>query len=232
MKRTFFLLAAVLALVLAACGSEQTDATASPTDVATPDATAAATPEPTETDADATGSPGATDAPTGSPSFELPNSAPELLALLPDEVGGQTPPEGFGEVSQTGEEFMEEGDDQGNEEFVAFLQRLGAQPSDVSVAMRFYADEDFESMTSIFAFRVAGADSGELLEEMENAFAEEMDGDVSWEEQSIGGKTVRAPSQPLEEETEASYLYVRNDIVFVVSASDDSLAEDALRQLP
>lgn len=231
MKRTFLLPAAVLTLVLAACGSGQTDTTASPTEVATPGATAAATPEPTETDAGATGSPDATEAAVASPSFEVPNSAPELLALLPDEVGGQSPFPEFGELSQTGDEFMDEGDTEGNEEFVAFLQRIGAQPSDVSVAMRLYGDmEDFESMTSIFAFRVAGADSGELLDEMQSAFEQEMD-DVSWEERSVAGKSVRVPNQPLDE-GQSMYLYVRNDIVFAITASDESLAEDALRQLP
>ncbi|HET7410711.1 MAG TPA: hypothetical protein VFJ13_10985 [Paracoccaceae bacterium] len=212
-------LAAVLTIIVAACSSSASSSpTVAPTVSTAP--TLGATPS-----AAATGSESAI------PSIDLPNSAPELLALLPDKVGDVASfPQA--QVSMNGKDFIAQGGDQGNQEFVDFLQRLGASADDVTVASKTYADLANASgeATAIFAFRVAGADSSKLLAEMQTAIASGED-NVTWQAATLGGKSVQvaATSQMAGGQT---YVYVRSEIVFAVITSDDALAEDALSQLP
>lgn len=229
MKRLSILLVALLALAVAACSSDQASLSSSA-------ATTAATPSPSPSQAEPSEPAATASADAGGdlgalPSFELPNSAPELLAILPEQVGGASVVPGFGELSQTGDEFMADGDAGGNEEFIAFLGRMGAQASDVSVAMRLYGDmENPEAITSIFAFRVEGANSDQLLDEMQTAFEEGEEG-LSWESRTIDGKSVQAAILPAPEGG-SLFVYVREDIVFAITATEEPLVEDALGQLP
>lgn len=164
------------------------------------------------------------------PSFELPNSAPELLALLPDKIGEIASFPGA-ELSMNGKDFVEQGGDQGNQEFVDFLDRLDASTDDVSVASKTYADASNPTDASaIFAFRVAGADSGKLLTEMQTAMGQDQD-NVTWSSANVGGKSVQV-AETDQTAGGKTYLYVVNDIVFAVIASDDKIAADALSQLP
>lgn len=216
-------LAGVLALMVAACSG---GSASSPSASATPIASASASTAPS---AAATESAAASESEVALPSIELPNTAPELLALLPEKVGGIA---SFprAETSETGDKFLESGDD--NQEFADFLQRLGKSADDVSVASKTYADiaNPSSEATAIFAFRVAGADSSKLLAEMQTAIASGED-NVTWQAATLGGKSVQvaATSQMAGGQT---YVYVRSDIVFAVITSDDALAEDALSQLP
>ena len=214
-------LAGVLALMVAACSGGP----ASPSASATPIPSASESIAPS---AAATESAAASESEVALPSIDLPNTAPELLALLPEKVGDIASfPQA--EMSQTGKEFIQSGDD--NQEFVDFLNELGASPDDVSVATRVYADlKNPSDASAIFAFRVAGADSSKLLTEMQSAIASDED-NVTWQAANVGGKSVQvaATSQVADGKT---YIYVRGDIVFAVITSDDALAEDALSQLP
>jgi hypothetical protein len=214
----------LLAMIVAACSGGPA---ASPSASATPLASASESNAPS---AAATESAAASESEIALPSFDLPNSAPELLALLPDSVGG-TAAFPQGELSMNGQDFIAQDGDSGNQEFVDFLQRLNASPDDVSVASKTYADVSSPTdATAIFAFRVAGADSSQLLSEMQTAMAEGED-NVDWQAANVGGKSVQvaSTSQIAEGKT---YLYVVNDIVFAVVASDDKLAGDALSHLP
>ncbi len=179
--------------------------------------------------------PSAAATPSGSevaiPSFELPNSAPELLALLPDKIG-DIPSFPGAELSMNGKDFVEQGGDQGNQEFVDFLDRLGASTDDVSVASKTYVADATNptDASAIFAFRVEGAESGQLLSEMQTAMASD-DDTVTWSADTVGGKSVQV-AETSQTAGAKTYLYVVNDIVFAVIASDDQIAGDALGQLP
>jgi hypothetical protein len=212
-------LAAVLTIIVAACSSSASSSpTVAPTVSTAP--TLGATPS-----AAATGSESAI------PSIDLPNSAPELLALLPDKVGDVASfPQA--QVSMNGKDFIAQGGDQGNQEFVDFLQRLGASADDVTVASKTYADLANASgeATAIFAFRVAGADSGQLLCEMQTAVGQAQQ-NVDWQSGNVGGKSVQVASTD-QVANGKTYLYVKGDIVFAVIASDEALAADALSHLP
>lgn len=214
-------LAGVLALMVAACSSGPSS---SPSASATPPQSTAPTTAATESAA-------ATESEVAVPSIDLPNSAPELLALLPDKVGDVASlPQA--ELSMNGKDFLETDGDSGNQEFVDFLNRLNASPDDVSVASKTYADiaGGSEAGAAIFASRVAGADSNQLLSEMQTAMAEDEDS-VDWQADNVGGKSVQVASTDQMADGK-TYLYVVNDIVFAVVASDEQLAADALSHLP
>jgi hypothetical protein len=217
MPRFSLIAAVILAVILAACA--QTAApTEEPTEEPTPTETASPTPEPTE---EAEGTEGAI------PSFDLPSSDAELEALLPSMLGDieiQT-------FSMRGNEFMTSGED--NQEFIDFLERMGAEPDDVSVAFGFgFNPEDPSGAgAAIFAFRVVGASTDELLGEME-ASLEEEETASNWSEQSIAGKNVLV-GESLDENAPGSvYLYGVNDIVFFITTTDAEAAEEALSELP
>lgn len=212
-------LAGVLTIIVAACSSSPSSSpTGAPTVSTAP--TVAATPS-----ASASGTEVAV------PSIDLPNSAPELLALLPDKVGGVSSLQPV-ELSMNGKDFIEQSGDQGNQEFVDFLKRLNASADDVSVASKTYADASNPSAdaTAIFAFRVAGADSGQLLTEMQTAMGQDQE-NVDWQPGNVGGKSVQVASTD-QVANGKTYLYVKDDIVFAVVTADETLAADALSHLP
>src|SRR5918992_5229899 len=144
MPRFSLIAAVILAVLLAACAE-----TAAPTEEAEPTQTEETTPTPTEEPTpEATEEVEATEG--AIPSFELPSSDAELEALLPGTIGNieiQT-------FSMRGNEFMTSGED--NQEFIDFLERMGAQPEDVSVAggFGFDAEDPTGGGAAIFAFRV------------------------------------------------------------------------------
>jgi hypothetical protein len=206
-----FLLAVLLLALVGACTTA-----ASPSAEATE--TAEATAEPTEEEA----SPVVGE----TPGFDLPSSAPELEEVLPDQVGDLT----MQKFSMRGAEFMTSGDEQGNEEFVAFLDRLGAQPDDVSVAFAFGFSEDGSSSASVFAFRVAGVPEDQLTEELQASLEEE--GSASgFTSANVAGKDVLV-GETGEEMAPTAYLYGVGDIVFFVATPDQATAEEVLENLP
>lgn len=159
------------------------------------------------------------------PSLELPDSAPELAALLPDEIGGTETLK----LSMSGEELMAAGGEQGVEpEFQEFLDQVGGDPSSISVAFSFAMSAD---AAGVFAFRVEGADADALLSAFQAAQEAETGDVIDWQPAEVAGKSVLVAEDP---ETPGSqiYLYVAQDIIFVVTAADESLAEEILGGLP
>jgi len=223
LKRITFLLLTLLALVLAACsgnsGGSSTSASASPSVSASAAATRPAqsdeaSEQPTESSSNG----------TALPSMDLPNSAPELAALLPDEIGGQE----VQKISMGGAELMAEGSG-ADPEFVSFLERVGAQPDDVSVAFVFTLSAEGDT-AGIAAFRVAGASSDELEREFRASLDSEGE-TIDWQEQSVGGKDVlTAPDTNNEDATQ--YLYTVGDIVFIVTSTSEETAAELLEPLP
>jgi hypothetical protein len=160
----------------------------------------------------------------GLPSFELPQSAPELAALLPDEIGGAP---AF-KLSMSGEELLAAGGDSGiDPATVAFLERLDAQPEDISFAIA--ASTGGESTTGVFAFRVEGADPNQLEQEFQAAMAEEEA--IDWAPASVGGKDVLTAADS-DNPGNAFYVYTREDVIFIVNAPSQEEAAEILTELP
>lgn len=211
MKRTTLMLLMLVALFVAACTSDQAGSSA--TEAA---ATQEATPEPD----------GGSESAAALPSLDLPGSAPELEALLPDEIDGAETVK----FSMGGAELMADQEGSGvDPEFIAFLERLDAQPDDISVAFAFSFTEAGGS-SGIGAFRVEGASSDEL--EREFMATMETDGTVvDWQSASIAGKDVQTAADP-DTEGNTVYIYTAGDIVFFVTTPDEGTAAELLEPLP
>lgn len=215
MKRATILPLMLVALFVAACTANQAGSSAG-------DAPATqeseATPGP-----DSDGSSGSAGA---LPSFDLPGSAPELEAILPDEIDGAETVK----FSMDGPELMADQEGSGvDPEFIAFLERLDAQPEDISIAFAFSFTEAGGS-SGIGAFRVEGAGSDEL--EREFMATMETDGAVvDWQSASVGGKDVQTAADP-DTEGNMVYIYTAGDIVFFVTTPDEDVAAELLEPLP
>jgi hypothetical protein len=203
-KRTTFLLPAALALVLAACGSDQTDATPTPTEEPTP--TVAPTEEPTPTPSEAAESPDATDDGSG--------SMGELADLLPDEVNG-----------------LDRTDMTGMEQFI--LPALEAQNIDAEDADFAFATWG-EGELFVSAMRMPGITETqlELLGRLMGSAQGDVGADVETETVTIGGKDVLRVT-PTDGQSEGQvYIYIVDDAFFTVVAQAEGLAEELLSQLP
>lgn len=215
MKRTTLVLLMLLALFVAACTSDQAGSSASESAAAQESEEAA----PAESDA-------GSESAIAFPSMDLPGSAPELEAILPDEIGGAE----VVKFSMGGTELMADVEGSGvDPELIAFLERLDAQPEDISMAFAFSVSPTGDSAV-IGAFRVAGASTDDL----EREFLATMQSDagaVAWESASVGGKDVQTSADP---DTEGSslYVYTAGDIVFFVTAADEATAAELLGPLP
>ena len=206
MKRITILLAMLL-LVAAGCASESgSSAEAS-------EAAATETPEPTPTEEpseDAGESVGAI------PSFDL-NGDPELAGRFPDTVGGQP----ITVQSFRGDTFMAAGGT--DPSFTAFLDSVGAELDDVSVA--FGGAMSGESVLSVAAFRVLGADEDQL--ETEFLAASQAEGDIEGLDQtSVGGKDVWSAADATGAMPGMSmYIYVKDDTVYFLTGTEEQAAE-------
>jgi hypothetical protein len=223
MHRLILALVAILALALAACSSPGTSASSSAS-AAPSSASDEASPSEAASESE---SAEASASEIAIPSIELPSSAPELEAVLPDEVGGVQ----LQKLSMQGAEFMQGG--QADEEFLDFLDRLGAEPDDVSVALAFGFDVNAPESggVSLFAFRVAGADTDKLTDELKTSLESEGDA-ADWSESNVGGKDVLVGESTDEDSPGQVYLYGVGDIVFFIGTTSQDDAVEVLSQLP
>lgn len=209
MTRVTSLLLLLLLVVAAGCASS------SGSGGATEEPTPEPTPEPTLTEP----SSGAF------PSFG--DGAGDLASLLPTVVGGLTL-----EYSHTeGQEIF--GSEETSAEAQAFLENVGAEPDDISMAFGLAfeaAPSDPAGMTgvSILALRVEGKDEGTLRDAYIQAIEAEGSTPVG-EEMTVGGKSVTAIGF---EGGTSGYLYVHDDVVYLVSGEPIELAGEALEALP
>jgi hypothetical protein len=206
MRRSGFVALLAIIAILAACSDQS--ASVSPEASVTAEPTATATASPTQ------------EATEGAlPSLE--EGAGDLADVLPAEVGGIS----IQYQSSSGAAVL--GSEGMTPEAQAVFDRLGAEPSDLSSAFGFGVDQSAGSVISIVAFRVAGADEGQLREEF-RATIEQEGNTVT--EQTLGGKDVFAFGT---EGTDApGYVYVSGDTVFIVAGQPVTLAEEALTDLP
>jgi hypothetical protein len=201
-----FVLLALLVLVAAGCASGT-----APSEE--PTATQEPTSEPTPTESEE---------PSAEPAESLGAGAGELDDILPDEVAGLE----IEYQHASGEGVI--GAEGVTPEAQAFFDRIGAEASDLSSAFGFAFDQESGNVISIVAFRVAGADEDQLRTEFLATMTAE--GDAVGEEQTVAGKTVQAFGG--DAEGGEGYIYVNDDVVFVVGGQPTSIAEEALAALP
>jgi len=207
------LLLTLVVLLLAACSSEGEGASATQTASADTGASdepdSEATPEPdTGTDTEPTLQPGAGD----------------LAGILPTEIGGIT----IEYESSSGQDVM--GSEGMTPEAQEFFDRVGADADDLSSAFGFGFDQEAGSGISIIAFRIAGADEGRLRDEFRRTLEE--DDTQTLSDENVAGKDVIALGGDEGTAEATGYVYVKNDIVFIIGGSPISLAEEALAELP
>jgi hypothetical protein len=201
-RTTPILLAAVLALLLAACGADQT--ATSPTPSPTVEPTPEATPTPTATEA------AETDDGSGS------GTTGALADALPDSVGGLDREE----IPGMGESM---------EDLIASqLQQQGLDAEEVDFAMAMYGQGEL----LVTGFSVPGMPQGqlELLAQMMSGMQGEGGENLETETATVGGKEVIRMS--VAGETQSVFMYIAGDAVFTVVAESEDLAAELLSQLP
>jgi hypothetical protein len=206
-KRISILLVVLTVLFVTACASEEGASDA----ISEPPRTVEPTPEPTEEPE-----------PSGS-SFALPSLGfdgdPELASRFPDTVGGIA----LEVQSISGDAFASLGGS--DPTFQTFLDSIGAELSDVSVAFGGAADpSDLTSVLSVGAFRVLGAAEDDL--EREFVAASEQAGDVTGlEPASIAGKDVLTATDPTGETDLRVFIYTKDDTLYFLTGTEDQAAE-------
>jgi len=150
--------------------------------------------------------------------------AGDLDSILPDEIGGIVLEYQFAE----GQGVL--GSEGATPEVQDFLDRVGANMDDVSSAIGIGFDQATSGIISIFAIRVAGAEEGSLRDEFRQVMEE--DADNVFTEANVGGKDVLAFASGTVGEAADGYMYVHDDIVFLVGGSSPELSEEALSLLP
>lgn len=208
MKRPIVLLAAVLALVLAACGSDQPQA--SPTPMPTPAITPTEEPTPEPTESEPAETPEDTDDGTGS------GSIGELAEVLPDEVGGlqrQPMPAGMDDMIKS------------------MIAGQGVDAENIDFAYGLWGEGEL----LVTAFRIPGMPEAQmefLAQAMSGMGGGTAGGDVDTEQANVGGKDVARMTITGEGQTGTVYLYQAGDAFFSIVTEDEGLAEELLSQLP
>jgi hypothetical protein len=167
-------------------------------------------------------SPGAS-GPLGSiPSFV---GNPELEATLPEEAGDIV---FFQSVSMSGPDFLAGGDELGN--FEDFIDTLGADVEDVSVAVALGANHDVTDTATILAFQVDGAQAADLVDAFKSG-AEQGGDALVWNARTVGGKRVEV-AEPNDDFPTPIGLYAIGEVLYFVSSTDPDAFEAILEQLP
>ena len=161
--------------------------------------------------------------------------APDLEATLPREAGGIM----FQTFSMSGPDFVgAEIDDQ----FVTFLNSLGADIDQVSVAVALGGNAAGDQTASIFAFQVAGAQAADLTDQFKASAegcppggtassAESCGAPLVWTPGTIGGKSVEV-AEPNADFPTPIALYATGDTLYFVSTTDPAAFEAILSALP
>lgn len=149
--------------------------------------------------------------------------AADLEATLPAEAAGIT----LQAFSMSGPDFVA---GEVDERFVTFIESLGADIEDVSVAIAFGANADGTQTASILAFQVAGATAPDLIDEFK-ATADEGADPLEWHAETIGGKSVELSDTNPDFPTPVT-LYAIGDVLYFVSSTDPNATEEILAFLP
>jgi hypothetical protein len=217
-------LAGLLTIVVAACSSQ---ASTTPSTSTTPIASEppASSPPATPSAAESQSAGASASASAGIPGIGDLHAAPDLEATLPDQLGGQP----MQKLSFAGDAFSQMGST-GDQEFKDFLERLNAQPQDISVAVA--GGEIGTNSVSVAAFRVKGANADTLETEFRNSMDQDASQKLTWTDETIGGKSVVTTTDPADTEQGKVYVYAKGDTIFFVTSPDPSVATEAITKLP
>ncbi len=226
--------AALLALVVAACGSSASPApSGSPAAATAPAASDPAAASPSNGGSSASPAPAVSVAPSGSaaPSGSTaPASTPTpeqqaLMALLPAQVGTvkMSP-------KNVDAEALINADPEANKGLVEFLTKIGLQPRDLLIAFDAPVTPT-QVPFSIGAYRFTGAAPATLKDEFIKANLANEPGSTT-KEQTVGGRQVTALLAPSGQQGPPIYLLFKGDTVFVVSSTDATFAADAVKAMP
>ncbi len=144
--------------------------------------------------------------------------------MLPGTVAGVT----ITKASMQGNQYLvSSGADAATKKF---LEDLGVSPNDVSMATGFGFSTSGSTSTAIvmFAFRAAGADSNRLVAAFKTANDANGSSPLSWSSTNLGGKSVEKSSSGGQD----IYLYVKGDVLFLISATSITIADEILSKLP
>jgi hypothetical protein len=145
----------------------------------------------------------------------------DLEALIPDTVGDLQ----MQKTSTKGDEFLTSSDS--DPAVVKFVNDLGVQPSDISIAIGFGFSADASSSLGMFVFRASGADTNRLIAAFKEANDSDRETPLQWSNASVGGKQVETA---VDADT-TYYLYAKGDVLFFLSG-DPASAEEAISGLP
>lgn len=190
------------ALVLGACGGSGTG-TPAPSQAANP------TTSPATQAAAATDDAGA--------SFPQPSihSDVNLEKLIPGSIGG----EATTTLSMSGVDFVGSGADT---QLLPVLDALNKQPSDLSVAF------GGNSMVQIIAFQVHGVPGDQILAAFYNVSKTTLNATIT--DTTIAGKAAKKIT-PNDTTQAASYIYVKNDVVFSVAGAIGAITDAQLTEV-
>jgi hypothetical protein len=146
----------------------------------------------------------------------------DLEALIPDTVGELTITK---KSVQTSEFLTAPGSDPAT---VKFVQDLGVSPSDISIATGSGNSADFSSFVFVFVIRAQGVDSDRLVSAFKTAMASSDSSPLQWASATVAGKSVETS----EGNGGANYIYAKGDVMFWVIATNATLAEQFITQLP
>jgi len=193
------------AMLIAACGGNAAT-TAPSTAAATTAPTTAATVAPVPTEVA-----GATDG--ALPSFDLSSfhGDQDLEGMIPKSIGGET----LTVLSMTGDQFL--GDGSSSPALAGALTALGKTTSDLSVAFA------GTSKMTVVAFRVKGVPANTLFDAFKQA--QTATDQFTSENVSYGGKSVVKLTPT---DGNVAFIYLKDDTMFVVGGSGDTVPSDAL----
>jgi hypothetical protein len=146
----------------------------------------------------------------------------DLEALIPNTVGDLTITK---QSVQTSEFLTAPGSDPAA---VKFVEDLQVSPSDISIATGTGSSADFAQFVFVFAIRAQGADSDRLVSAFKTASSTDDASPLEWSGATVAGKSVETAGGA----GGTNYLYAKGDVLFWLIASDATLAEQFIGQLP
>ncbi len=164
--------------------------------------------------------PNATEDPSVAPVANT-HDAPELEGLLPTQLNGTT----LEIQSWKGDGILT--DDGWSKSMTTFLTSVGKTATDLHVAQAYDPSQALDG--SVGVYHVAGIAAPALRDALLAAWKVDAP-NLTVSQVTLGGKAVT--KGVFEEGTASSYLYMRDDYVFDIESTDESIAAAALAALP
>jgi perilipin-4 len=220
-------LAMAIAVAIAGCGG-------SPSTTLTSSAVPGGSASPSSAAGSAASSPAATAAPSEAAASSSPATQPSLPALFSNhadpDLESQLPSEVSGTALRSYSLTLTSVLDSGGDRVAigAFLQSIGKTEADGSVAAA--VDLSGALAGGIQAFKVSGAPTAALLAGIVSVEQTDLGAGATTQQATVGGKSVTVVSVGTGV-NDTEWIYGRGDVVFVVSAPDETLAAAFLQAL-